>query len=86
MASFNTEQNALSTTAELIVAANNGRTMAEIKNADAAISIYLGSSSSVSTSNGHLLKAGESFVFQDYDGPIYAIAASGTPTVTILEY
>lgn len=82
---FKTEQNALSTAAELVVAATGGRRRAvEIKNTDTSISVYLGQTSGVTSSTGHLVKAGESFVFEDYGGDIYAIAASGTPTVTII--
>jgi hypothetical protein len=83
-----TSQNALSTAAEIIFAANSGVTYREVTNTDASISVYLGNSSSVTSSNGHLLAAGKSFGF---DGPaaklaIYAIAASGTPTVTLVEW
>lgn len=81
-----TTQNALSTTAEVVLAANQSRTFAEIKNVDASINVYLGFSSAVTTSNGHLLRPGEAFAIEDYVGPIYAIAASGTPTVTTIEW
>lgn len=84
--SLATLQNALSTAAELVLAKSPNRSFAEVKNADAAISVYLGKDSTVSASNGHLLKAGEAFVFSGYTGPIWAIAASGTPTVTAMEW
>ena len=81
-----TGQNALSTTSEVVVAANLARVFAEIKNADASISVYLGKDSGVSSTTGHLLKAGEAFGFERYTGPIWAIAASATPTVTWVEW
>jgi hypothetical protein len=82
-----TGQNALSTSAEQVLAANDSRKYAEVKNTDAAISVYLGVDNNVSSSTGHLLKAGEAFGFGDnYTGPIHAIAASGTPTVTYVEW
>jgi hypothetical protein len=84
--SMTTGQNALSTSAELVMAKNINRTTAEITNDDAAIKVYLGVSSAVTTSTGHVLKPGATIRFENYTGPIYAIAASGTPTVTFLEF
>lgn len=81
-----TTQNALSTSAEEVLAANSARLFAEVKNTDASISIYLGDDTNVTTGNGHLLKAGESFGFENYTGAIWAIAASATPTVTTIEW
>ena len=81
-----TTQNALSTTAEVVIAANASRFFAEVKNADAAINVYLGDDNTVTAANGHLLKPGEAFGFEDYTGAIWAIAASGTPTVTTIEW
>lgn len=85
-ATLKTSQNALSTTAEEIAVVKDGRDVIEVKNSDSSISIYLGVDSYVSASNGHLLKAGEAFVFERYVGPVWAVAASGTPTVTIIEW
>jgi len=79
-----TGQNALSTSAELVIAESPNRQFAEVKNTDASISVYLGKDNAVTSSNGHLLKAGEAYVFEGYTGPIWAIAASGTPTVTFM--
>ena len=84
--SLTTGQNALSTTAEVVIAANPSRMFAEVTNTDASISVYLGKDSSVSSSTGHILKAGSSFGWENYSGPIWAIAASGTPTVSFLEW
>ena len=79
-------QNALSTSAEVVLAANQHRVFAEIKNTDASISVYIGPDSGVTSSNGHLLKAGEAFSFENMPDAVYMIAASGTPTVTIIEW
>ena len=79
-------QNALSTSAEVVIAANSARIFAEVKNADAAINMYIGFDGTVTTSNGHLLKPGESFSFEGYTGAIWMIAASGTPTTTFIEW
>lgn len=79
-----TGQNALSTSSEVVIAADTARNFAEVKNADASISVYVGLDTNVTTSTGHLLKAGESFSFEHYTGAIWMIAASGTPTVTFI--
>lgn len=81
-----TTQNALSTTAEVILAANASRIFAEVKNADGAINIYLGDDNTVTAANGHLLRPGEAFTLEGYAGAVWAIAASGTPTITTVEW
>lgn len=83
---LSTTQNALSVTAEVVIAANQSRKAAEVKNVDTTIAVYLGDDSSVTSSNGHKLGPGEAFVFEDYAGAIWAVAASGTPTVTTIEW
>lgn len=84
--SFTAGQNALSTTAEVIFAAKADRLFAEVKNLDASITVYLGPTDAVTSSTGHALKAGESFAFENVIGAIYAIAASGTPTISTIEW
>lgn len=79
-------QNALSVAAEVVVASNTARRFAEVKNADSAINVYLGKDTNVTAANGHLLRPGEAFGFEGYTGAIWAIAASGTPTVTFIEW
>lgn len=81
-----TVQNALSTTAELVLAANSERKYAEVKNTDASIKVYVGPTASVTAANGHEIAAGGAFGWENYIGPIYAIAASATPTVTVIEW
>lgn len=77
-----TGQNALSTTAEEVLAGNKARRSCVILNNDASISVYIGTAT-VSSSTGILLKAGAAITINT-TGPIYAIAASGTPTVSFL--
>lgn len=85
-AALATTQNALSTAAEVVVAANATRIFAEVKNLDSSINVFLGDDNTVSAANGHRLAPGEAFVFENYTGAIWAIAASGTPTVSTVEW
>lgn len=85
-ASLSTTSNALSTTAEQVLAANPNRRFAEVRNTDVAINAYIGDDANVTASNGHLLKPGEAFGFEQYQGAVWMIAASGTPTVTTIEW
>ena len=75
-------QNALSTTAEKIASISAGRHRIVVKNIDPSITVYLGGDSSVTSSTGFQVLAGESFPVYS-KGEVYAIAASGTPTVCI---
>jgi hypothetical protein len=79
-------QNALSTTAEVVLTANQNRTYAEVKNNDGAIVIYLGHDSGVTSSTGYPLAAGATFGFSNMGDAVYAIAASGTPTLAVIEW
>lgn len=79
-------QNTLSTTAEVVIAANSARVFAEVTNDDAAIKVYVGFDGTVTSSNGHVLKPGASMSFEGYTGAIWCIAASGTPLVTFIEW
>lgn len=76
----------LSTSAAQVLAANTSRVFAEVKNLDSGISIYLGKDNTVTSSNGHLLGPGEAFAFDGYTGAVWAIAASGTPSVSTIEW
>lgn len=80
--SITTEQNALSTTAEVIAVVDQLRHSSLIKNLDASITVYVGPAG-VTSSNGMPLSSGQSVTIHS-TGPIYAIAASGTPTIAIL--
>jgi hypothetical protein len=81
-----TGQSALSTSAAQVIATNAARNYAEVKNTDAAILMYIGMSGALTTANGHLLRPGEAFGFRGYTGPIFMIAASGTPTATFIQW
>jgi hypothetical protein len=85
-AALTTAQAALSTSAAQVLAANSARVFAEVRSLDLSISIYLGKDNTVTAGNGHLLKAGEAFSFEGYTGAIWAIAASGTPSVSRIEW
>lgn len=77
-------QNALSTTAEQILALRPSRHRAVIKNTDGAITVYIGATAAVTSTTGMPIAGGESVALY-YRGVLYAIAASGTPTVAIIE-
>lgn len=74
----------LSTSAGTVVSSRATRRLVTIRNLDAAINVYIGVAT-VSSSNGMLLKPGESI-----DVPatalIQGIAASGSPVVAYLDY
>lgn len=79
-------QNALSTAAEIVIAARADRIYLKITNDDASIKVYVGTDSGVTSSNGHVVKPGAEMTMEGYVGPIWMIAASGTPTVTYAEW
>ena len=83
-ASFTVTQNALSTNAEAIFAARPTRTRAVVKNTDSSITVYIGEADTVTSSTGISLLAGESIALFT-TAAVYAIAASSTPTVALLE-
>lgn len=78
-----TVQNALSTTAEKIASISAGRHRVVVRNHDTAIAVYVGGAD-VSTSNGFLLDPKDAIPIYS-KGEIWAVAASGTPTVSVLE-
>lgn len=82
---INAGQNALSTTAELLVAANPERNGVRIHNTDGAIVIYIGEAG-VTSANGCPIAAGSFIDIGGNAGPIYAVAASGTPTAAFVEW
>ncbi len=69
-----------------IVGESPNRKFLEIKNTSSTIDIYVGGSASVTSSNGHLVRAGESFGWEEYTGPVYARAASSTAVATYVEW
>lgn len=83
-ASFTATRNALSTNSELISAANESRSRILVKNTDASIVVYVGEATGVTSSTGFPLAAGESVALYT-TAAVYAIAASGTPSIAIVE-
>lgn len=76
-----------SSTATLVRDVTNSRTFLHLLNNDASILIYVGYSSAVSSSTGYILRAaGGTLNLENYTGPIYAIAASSTPSIIYAEY
>jgi hypothetical protein len=80
----NIGQVALSTTATQVRAATANRQLCSVRNLDASIFIYIGTSSGVTTSNGYLLRPYEALDVRSTTA-IYAIAASGTPSCCFYE-
>lgn len=76
-------QTALSTSATKIANARATRTGILIRNMDESISVYVGPSGVTSTT-GMLIQAGESLP-ASWVGEWYAIAASGTPRVSVID-
>ena len=78
-------QNALSTTAEKIVSRSNTHRKLKVKNHDASIAVFIGTTDAVTSSTGYQLKTNEVFEIENHVGELWAIAASGTPSVGIVE-
>lgn len=85
---FVVSQNALSIAAEQILPVTRTRRRVAIRNLDTSIVVYIGHSSAVSSANGWPLLggtgAGESIALYT-QAAVWAIAASGTPVVAIIE-
>lgn len=75
-------QVALSTTAASVATVSATRRAITVKNIDATISVYVGITG-VTSSTGYLLKAGE-FVRIESGAAVFAVAASGTPSVAFI--
>lgn len=79
-----TAQVALNASAATQVFTAGDRRFAEIKNLDTSIVVYLGSTSALTSATGYSLAAGATFALDNFIGTIYAIAASGTPSVAVI--
>lgn len=82
------DKNALSTTSEVVLAANAGRRYAYFHNTDAAIDITLSFGETAVADEGIVLEPGGFYEIDTsnlYLGAINAIADSGTPTLAIVE-
>lgn len=85
-ASIGTKQVALSTTAAKIVNSSDAGGVVKVKNLHATILVYVGHSG-VTASTGYMVAAAGGEVTIDCKGntpEIYAVAASGTPSVSVL--
>ena len=79
-------QSTLSGSSSAVIADNPNRIGLAIVNDDAAIKVYFSTTSAVSITNGHVVKPGTECVLYGYVGPVYMIAASGSPKVTFTEW
>jgi hypothetical protein len=79
-------QAALSGTASQVLQPRNERYFLAISNLDAAIQMYIGPTSGVTAANGFRIAPNTTFIMESYVGPLFAIAASGTPTMAFLEW
>ena len=77
-------QVAPTTTATEVVAAYRSRKQLSIRNVG-TVDVYLGTSNAVTASNGYLLAAGETYDDADTGSAYYAITASGTADLRVLE-
>lgn len=83
-ANYTTTQVALNaSTATLLKALNSTRRAILVTNNDSSITVYVGVST-VTSSTGHKLAAGASITIPT-TAAVYAISASGTPSVSITE-
>lgn len=75
------------TTAAELVPARATRKSVTILNVDATSTdhVYLGTDANVTTSNGFRIAPSESYKFNDYNGPVWAIATSASTPTRIME-
>lgn len=85
VSSLGNKQVALSTTAAVVVAASDAPSCVLIKNNDASIVVYVGKAG-VTSATGYKLGAGVEvkLEFDENTPAVYAVAASGTPSVSVL--
>lgn len=81
-----TGTNALSTNAEIVVAARPERIFVKITNTSTDILTYIGFASTVTAGTGHAITPLTEMTLERYVGPVYMLSASGTPTVTYAEW
>lgn len=80
------DRNTLSVTPEVAFGTMPNRIFAEVQNLDAAITVYVGKDSTVDAATGYPVRPGAAFSWEDYTGPIWAVAASGTPVVALITW
>lgn len=79
-----TADTALSTTAAQVLAADTSRREAIITNLSTTIDVYVGDSSVTSSRKGVVLKPAQAVTLST-TAAVYALSASGTPSVSLLE-
>ena len=84
-ANVSTEQEALSTTAEEAFGERLTRRSGIIQNLDSTITVYVGVNAQVASTTGRRLLAGESMPWNS-TAAVWAVAASGTPSVAFVEF
>jgi hypothetical protein len=80
-----TGQLATSGTATQLVANQPSRIQLIITNNNTTATFFVGSSASVTATNGHVVLSSGTLVLDSYTGPIFVISA-GTPTATYISY
>lgn len=74
----------VSTIATLVLASNINQKRRELKNIGSEV-IYIGSTASVTISNGFPLRPQETIVISDYNGDIYGIIETTDTLINIFE-
>jgi len=82
---FSTNQVSIATTSSTLIKAGNADRNSIMLQVTGSYDVYIGSSSSVTTSNGKLLSVGTAIILDRTKWPIYGIASGGTSTVDYLE-
>lgn len=80
-----TAQTALNASTATKIFSSQSRVFGEVKNIDGSIVIYVGPSG-VTAGTGYPLAAGAAFGLNDFVGELWAIAASGTPTIASIRW
>jgi hypothetical protein len=75
----------IGTSAAQIVDGTSMRRSVVVQNAHASNVLYVGANSSVTTSNGIKIAAGDSISFNDYVGTLYGIASGASTDVRVFE-
>lgn len=75
------------TSAALLIGGRTKRKSLTILNTDSTATdyVWISSASDVSTTTGFRIAGGESFKFEDFNGPVYAIATTASTVVCTLE-
>jgi oxalate decarboxylase/phosphoglucose isomerase-like protein (cupin superfamily) len=79
------EAQTLSTTSSVVVTSTNHEERVLVKNSDATITVYVGGTSAVDSTDGFPVAAGESITLTLGSGEeLHAVAASGTPSINVI--